>query len=180
MTQRKPFQRATGSLSALALFCWLGVTACDNPSETAETTEPVETAETIEETTVEDTAEPAMTVTLADAEAPNGQTTQQLALGGPESAVLVTCDQEGFIPFTFTDLGVEWVGCEVPNPGDAVGPESSLSEPSLDEVPSPVGGTVQQLTLPGPQSGVMVTCNEGFAPFIYEDQGTWVGCQAAS
>jgi hypothetical protein len=37
---------------------------------------------------------------------------QQLALGGPESAVLVACDQEGFIPFTFTDLGMEWIGCQ--------------------------------------------------------------------
>jgi len=180
MTQRKLSLRAIGSLSALALFCWLGVTACDNPSETAETAETTETAATMEETAVEDAAEKAMTVILAEAAAPDGQTTQQLALGGPERAVLVTCNQEGFIPFTFTDLGVEWVGCQVPNPGDAVGPESSLTEPSLGEVPSPVGGTVQQLTLPGPQSGVMVTCNDGFAPFMYEDQGTWIGCQTAS
>ncbi|HIK45687.1 MAG TPA: hypothetical protein IGR64_12510 [Leptolyngbyaceae cyanobacterium M65_K2018_010] len=161
MTPCKRPLAAVAQWSAVALVCWLGATACDNRPETVET--PGET----------------FTAVLTEIESPDGGAVKQLTLAGPEGSTLVTCDQEGFAPFTYSDMGLEWIGCQVPNPGDAVGPASSLTEPTLAEVPSPVGGTVQQLTLPGPQSGVVVTCAEGFAPFIYEDQGTWVGCQAS-
>jgi hypothetical protein len=82
------------------------------------------------------------------------------------------------VPFGYSDMGMDWVGCEVPNPDDTVGPESELTEPELSDVPSPVGGTVSMVTIPGPQSAISVLCEIG-TPCIYEDQGTWVGCQGS-
>jgi hypothetical protein len=54
----------------------------------------------------------------------------------------------------------------------------SSNAPRLTDVPSPVGGTVQQLTLPGPETSVLIVCDrEGFEPFLFTDQGNWVGCR---
>jgi hypothetical protein len=63
--------------------------------------------------------------------------------------------------------------------GNAANSEDPNSgEPSLTDVPSPVGGTVKQLTIPGPETSVLVTCDrEGFEPFFFTDQGNWVGCR---
>jgi guanyl-specific ribonuclease Sa len=71
---------------------------------------------------------------------------------------------------------MDWVGCQVSNPSDATGPGSALTEPEISEVPSPVGGTVSMVTIPDPQSAIVVVCDTG-TPFIYEDQGAWIGCQ---
>ncbi|HEY9648947.1 MAG TPA: hypothetical protein V6C88_21390, partial [Chroococcidiopsis sp.] len=58
-------------------------------------------------------------------------------------------------------------------------PLSELTEPAMRPVPSPVGGTIQKVYIPGPESAVAVTCvRPGFEPFFYADQGeNWVGCQ---
>jgi hypothetical protein len=165
-------QRPLFTLSLMALVSGLATVAC-TPNETT----------TVAPATPDSAAEtPA--VTFAEVEGPdNGLAdvdnglVKQLTLSGPASAVLITCDQGGFEPFTFTDMGLDWVGCQVPNPGDAVGPESALMEPAIEDVASPVGGTVQQVTIPGPQVSIVVACADDFKPFIYEDQGTWVGCQ---
>ncbi|MEB3289724.1 MAG: hypothetical protein VKI82_07405 [Leptolyngbya sp.] len=115
-------------------------------------------------------------VTWGEVASPAGGTVKQLTLSGPESAALVTCDQEGFVPFSYRDTGIDWVGCQVPNPNDPAGPTSALTEPAFTAGPSPVGGTVSMITIPGPQSAIAVVCTSG-SPFLYEDQGTWVGCQ---
>lgn len=168
-----------GVIAAIAL---LNLTAC-------QTTEPSATdVESDADPAVEASADPTEnpstateqgtdTITFADAPSPDGGTMQQLTLPGPQSAVLVTCDQEGFIPFLYMDMGLNWVGCQVPNPGDPVGAESPLTAPTLEAVDSPVGGTVNQITIPGPQSAFVVVCEGNFEPFLYEDQGDWVGCQ---
>ena len=116
------------------------------------------------------------TVTLTEIASPAGGMVQQLTLPGPETGVMVTCDQEGFVPFAYSDMGMEWVGCQVPSAGGSVGAASTLTEPEMAEVPSPVGGMVSQVTIPGPQSAMVVTCAIG-TPFMYDDQGSWVGCQ---
>jgi hypothetical protein len=152
-----------------------------NPETDTIETEPEAAIETEVPTTEAGTS----TVTFADVEGPdngvpgidNG-TVKQLTLPGPAVGVLVTCDQEGFVPFAYKDMGWDWVGCQVPKPGDPVGAESALTEPELSDVPSPVGGTVSQVTIPGPQSAISVLCETG-TPFVYEDQGTWIGCQGS-
>lgn len=158
-----------GSIATLALACFLGAAACISSVEENNSEAP-------------DTETPAMGETASDSvswdevESPAGGTVKQLTLSGPEVAAMVACDQQGFVPFSYRDTGLDWVGCQVPNPSDAVGPESALLEPQLADGPSPVGGTVPMITLPGPQSAITVLCNTG-TPFLYEDQGTWVGCQ---
>ena len=114
--------------------------------------------------------------TLEEAPSPAGGTVKRLLVPGPQSSVLLTCDQGGFQPFLFTDQG-EWVGCEAVA-GTDPGPESSLIEATLADVESPAGGTVKQLTIPGPQTSALVSCAaDGTSPFLFADQGTWVGCQ---
>ena len=113
---------------------------------------------------------------LADVTSPVGGTVKQVIIPGPETSVLVVCDREGFEPFFFTDQG-DWVGCSIMD-GTEPGPESLLARPALVEVTSPVGGTVEQLSIPGPEISVLVVCERaGFEPFLFTDQGTWVGCQ---
>lgn len=165
---------AWGRLGAVAALCLVGAVGCTTPVEVMD---PNEEAPTTEEPMSED---PGATIDVffGDVESPEGGMVKQLRLPGPETAAMVACDQEGFVPFTYSDTGMEWVGCQVPNPGDAVGPESALTEPELSDVPSPVGGTVSMVTIPGPQSAVSVLCETG-TPFVYEDQGTWVGCQGS-
>lgn len=156
---------AWGRLGAAAALCLIGAIGCTTPVE-------------VLDPEASSTEEPAATmdVFFGDVESPAGGTVKELRLPGPESAAMVACDQEGFEPFGYSDMGMDWVGCQVPNPGDSVGLESALSEPVLSDVPSPVGGTVSQVIIPGPQSAISVVCNTG-TPFVYEDQGTWVGCE---
>ncbi|HZG38676.1 MAG TPA: hypothetical protein VEZ50_08345 [Nodosilinea sp.] len=159
---------AWGRVGAVVL-CLVGAMGC---------TTPVEVMDPNAETPA--TEEPVVTIDLffGDVETPDGSTVKQLRLPGPEAGVLVVCDQEGFVPFSYIDVGLEWVGCQVPTPGDTVGAESTLTEPELSDVPSPVGGTVSQITIPGPQSAISVVCETG-SPFVYKDQGTWIGCQGS-
>jgi hypothetical protein len=113
---------------------------------------------------------------LSDVPSPAGGTVKQVTLPGPETSVLVVCDRNGFEPFFFTDQG-NWVGCQT-SAGTEPGTPSQLMEPVLSDVPSPVGGTVKQVTLPGPETSVLVICDRnGFEPFFFTDQGNWVGCQ---
>lgn len=165
---------AWGRLGAAAALCLIGAVGCTTPVEVMD---PNEEAPSTEEPMPE---EPGATIDVffGDVESPAGGSVKQLTLPGPQSAALLACDQEGFVPFGFSDMGLDWVGCQVPTPGDAVGPESTLTEPELSDVPSPVGGTVSQVTIPGPQSSIVVACDTG-TPFVYEDQGTWVGCQGS-
>jgi hypothetical protein len=112
---------------------------------------------------------------LRDVASPVGGTVKELVIPGPEIAVLVACDQEGFEPFLFADQGT-WVGCQIAA-GDAAGEASTLLEPAMSDAASPVGGTVKELVIPGPEISVLVACDqEGFEPFLFADQGTWVGC----
>ncbi|MBE9138741.1 hypothetical protein IQ254_16325 [Nodosilinea sp. LEGE 07088] len=159
--QIRPWTR----LSAVSAACLLSAVACTTPVELVDPEAP-------------ESGEPAATMDLffGDVESPVGGTVKQLRLPGPQTGVLVACDQAGFVPFAYTDMGMNWVGCQVPNPGDSVGPESGLTEPVIADVPSPVGGTVSQVTIPGPQSAIVVVCETG-TPFMYQDQGTWIGCQ---
>ncbi|MGB7311673.1 MAG: hypothetical protein WA939_01970, partial [Nodosilinea sp.] len=141
---------AWGRLGVAATLCLVGAVGCTTPVEVLDPNAP--------ETGVPTTEGPGATVDVffGDVESPVGGTVKQLRLSGPESGVLVTCDQEGFVPFAYSDTGMDWVGCQVPTPGDSVGLESSLTEPELSDVPSPVGGTVSQVTIPGPQSAIAV------------------------
>jgi hypothetical protein len=112
---------------------------------------------------------------LVDASSPVGGTVKELVIPGPETSVLVACDQEGFEPFLFADQGV-WVGCQI-TAGEAPGDASTLLEPAMSDAASPVGETVKELVIPGPEISVLVACDqEGFEPFLFADQGTWVGC----
>ncbi|WP_155523586.1 hypothetical protein [Nodosilinea nodulosa] len=163
-----------GRLGASAALCLMGAVGCTTPVEVMDPE--AGTPGTEPPMTDEPTA--TIDVFFGDVPSPAGGTVKQLRLPGPQSAALVTCDQEGFVPFAYSDTGMNWVGCQVPNPGDTVGLESSLTEPVLSDVPSPVGGTVSQITIPGPQSAISVVCETG-SPFVYEDQGTWVGCEGS-
>ncbi len=162
---------AWGRLGAAATLCLIGAVGCTTPVEVLDPEAPPSTEAPA-------TGAPAATIDVffGDVESPAGGTVKELRLPGPQSAALVACDQDGFVPFGFSDMGLDWVGCQVPTPGDAVGPESTLTEPELSDVPSPVGGTVSQVTIPGPGDSIVVNCEVGTA-FVYEDQGTWVGCQ---
>jgi hypothetical protein len=117
--------------------------------------------------------------TFSDVPSPAGGMVKQLSIPGPETSVLVACDRAGFEPFFFTDQG-NWVGCQI-SAGAEPGMASQLTEPTLSDVPSPVGGTVKQVTIPGPETSVLVTCDrDGFEPFFFTDQGNWVGCRAVN
>ena len=106
-----------------------------------------------------------------------GYVTVAVVGSGLLASVILVCDQDGFQAFFFTDQG-DWVGCEAVA-GTDPGPESDLTEPKLSEVESPAGGMVKELTIPGPQSSVLVACaGSDFEPFLFEDQGTWIGCQS--
>ncbi|MGG6237398.1 hypothetical protein ACQ4N7_02070 [Nodosilinea sp. AN01ver1] len=161
-----------GRLGVAAALCLVGAVGCTTPVEVLDPDAP--------ETETPATEAPGATIDVffGDVESPAGGTVKQLRLPGPESAVLVTCDQEGFVPFAYSDTGMDWVGCETTTPDDTAALESTLTEPELSDVPSPVGGTVSQVTIPGPQSAVSVLCETG-SPFVYEDQGTWIGCQGS-
>ncbi len=163
---------AWGRLGVAAALCLIGAVGCTTPVEVLDPNAP--------ETEAPTTEGPGATIDVffGDVASPAGGTVKQLRLPGPESAVLVTCDQEEFVPFAYSDMGMDWVGCELPNLDAAVGPESALTEPELSDVPGPVGGTVSQVTIPGPQSAISVLCETG-SPFVYEDQGTWVGCEGS-
>lgn len=154
-----------GRLGAAAVLCLVGTVGCTTPVEVLDPNAPA-------------TEDPAATIDVffGDVESPDGGTVKQLRLPGPESAVLVTCDREGFVPFAYSDMAMDWVGCQTPTPDASVELESTLTEPELSNVPSPVGGTVSQVTIPGPQSAISVLCETG-SPFVYEDQGTWIGCE---
>jgi len=113
---------------------------------------------------------------LANVPSPVGGTVKQVIVPGPEISVLVACDQAGFEPFFFTDQG-DWVGCRLMARADPA-PQSALAEPVMSDVASPVGGTVKQVIVPGPEISVLVACDQaGFEPFFFTDQGDWVGCQ---
>ncbi|MGB3200900.1 MAG: hypothetical protein WBA99_08355 [Nodosilinea sp.] len=161
-----------GRLGAVAALCLIATVGCTTPVEVLDPNAPATEAPATEG--------PGATIDVffGDVESPVGGMVKQLRLPGPESGVMVACDQEGFVPFAYSDMGMDWVGCQVPTPGDTVGLESDISEPELSEVPSPVGGTVSQVTIPGPQSAISVLCETG-TPFVYEDQGTWIGCQGS-
>ena len=112
---------------------------------------------------------------LEDAASPAGGTVKRLVVPGPQTSVLLACDQEGFQPFFFTDQGV-WVGCEA-IVGTKPGPESDLSGPTLGDVESPAGGMVKELTIPGPQTSVQVRCaGNGLTPFLFQDQPSLSDC----
>ncbi len=112
---------------------------------------------------------------LSEVQSPVGGLVKQVTIPGPETSVLVACDREGFEPFFFTDQG-SWVGCQISN-GAEPGSISRLTEPMLTDVPSPVGGTVKQVTIPGPETSVLMACREPeFRTFFFVNQGSWVGC----
>lgn len=114
---------------------------------------------------------------LEDALSPVGGTVKRLVIPGPQTSVLIACDQDGFEPFMFTDEGT-WVGCQITD-GTEPGPASELTEATIDDAPGPAGGTVKRVTIPGPQLSVLVSCRaDGFQPFLFNDQGIWVGCEA--
>lgn len=159
-----PLSTVVNRYGIIAFICFAGAIACTTPESVED--------EPGGELAVED-------VVLADVDSPAGGQVKQLTLPGPQLAVLVTCDQEGVVPFTFTDTGLDWIGCQVSTPGSPTAVPSTLSEPIIETVDSPVGGTVQQVTIPGPESSVIVVCQDDFVPFLYQDQGTWVGCQAS-
>ncbi len=156
--------------ASIAVVCLVGTVSCTTPVELIEPEAPEAEAPTTDEPAA------AIGVFFGEVDSPAGGTVKQLRLPGPEAAAMVSCDQDGFVPFSYRDSGIDWIGCQVPTPGSATGPASSLTEPELSDVPSPVGGTVSMITIPGPQSAISVVCNTG-TPFLYEDQGTWVGCQ---
>ncbi len=132
--------------------------------EATDTTSPTEDADGVIEPVLEDVPSPV------------GGTVKQVTIPGPETSVLVVCDQAGFEPFFFTDQG-NWVGCSIMD-GVEPGPESALAQAAMSDVASPVGGTVKQVTIPGPETSVLVVCDQaGFEPFFFTDQGNWVGCQ---
>ncbi|MGB3136142.1 MAG: hypothetical protein WBG38_08060 [Nodosilinea sp.] len=162
---------ARSCLGIAAALCLIGAVGCTTPVDVMDLNAAPSTGTPAIEGSAATTD-----VFFGDVESPDGGTVKQLRLPGPQSAALVACAQEGFEPFAYSDTGVDWVGCQVPNPGDTVGLESPLAEPELSDVPSPVGGTVSQVTIPGPQSAISVLCETG-SPFVYEDQGTWVGCE---
>ena len=149
-----------------ATLCLMGAVGCTTPVELLDPNAPP------------GTEEPGATIDVffRDVESPAGGTVKELRLPGPEAAAMVACDQEGFEPFAYSDMGMDWIGCQVPNPGDSVGLESASTEPELSDVPSPDGGTVSMIIIPGPQSAISVVCDQG-TPFVYEEQGTWVGCE---
>lgn len=160
-----PVRSRLSRVGAVAVLCGLSAIACTSPdSADGPVGEPMPPE--------------SAPVSLTEVPSPEGGTVQQLTLPGPEAGVMVICDQEGFVPFAYADSGMDWVGCQVPNPGDAVGAESTLTAAVLDEVPSPMGGMVPQVTLPGPQTAIAVVCEGDFMPFVYPDQGDWIGCQA--
>lgn len=158
-----PFRSRLARGGAVAVLCGLGAIACTSNDPGARV-DPMPPADA--------------TVSLTEVPSPEGGTVQQLTLPGPEAGVMVVCDQEGFVPFAYADSGIDWVGCQVPNPGDAVGAESSLTAAVLNDMPSPMGGMVPQVTLPGSQTAIAVVCEGDFMPFVYQDQGDWIGCQA--
>jgi guanyl-specific ribonuclease Sa len=163
---------AWGRLGAAAALCLIGAVGCTTPVEVLDPNAPAT------ETPATEGPGATVDVSFGDVESPAGGTVKQLRLPGPESAVLVTCNQEGFTPFAYSDMGMDWVGCETATPSGTVELESSPAEPELSDVPGPVGGTVSQVTIPGPQSAISVLCETG-SPFVYEDQGTWVGCEGS-
>ncbi len=119
----------------------------------------------------------AAVLVLEDAPSPVGGSVKRLVLPGPESSVLVVCDRHGFQPFLFTDQG-EWIGCEL-IAGSEPGADSVLVEPVISDIGSPADGTVKEVTIPGPQTSILVACRaDGLEPFLFHNQGTWVGCQA--
>lgn len=146
----------------VTFLCFAGVISCTAPESVED--------EPDEEIAVTDVA-------FTDVDSPVGGQVKQLTIPGPHVAVLVTCDQEGVVPFAFTDMELNWVGCQVSTLGNPTATPSTLTEPVIETVDSPVGGTVQQVTIPGPESALMVTCIGDFAPFLYQDQGDWIGCQ---
>ncbi len=73
-----------------------------------------------------------------------------------------------------------------PNAGNATAAPTTVVPPAgaaiagvtFGDVASPVGGTVKKAILSGPETGIMVVCDQsGFEPFVFTDQGTWVGCK---
>lgn len=173
-------------LSAFAALTLLMVGCGSDGSETGQPTpaEAVAAPSTPNATSGEEAVPTDATVDSSDAsqpvlgnvESPVGGTVKQVTVPGPEISVLVNCDQAGFVPFFFTDQG-DWVGCQIVAGTDA-GPQSALTEPVMNEVTSAVGGTVMQVTIPGPETSVLVVCGEaGFVPFFFTDQGDWIGCQ---
>jgi hypothetical protein len=149
---------------------------CGDDDATSDTARPTATTPSAADDAVPGDSGPADPV-LEDTISPVGGTVKQLLIPGPETSVLVTCDQDGFEPFMFTDEGT-WVGCQIPD-GSEPGPASELAEATIGDTPSPVGGTVKLVTIPGPQLAVLVSCRaEGFQPFLFSDQGTWVGCES--
>jgi len=114
---------------------------------------------------------------LKDSASPAGGTVKQLVVPGPETSVLVTCDQRNVEPFFFTDQA-DWVGCKA-TAGTQPGPDSTFSAPVMSDVDSPAGGRVKQVTIPGPGTSIIVSCGAaGLKPFLFTDTGTWVGCRS--
>ena len=160
----RDFQRASG-LAADGIF---------GPATLAALEEAVASGETV--CTGESTPDAAAPV-LEDVQAPDGGTVKQLSIPSAATSVLVECDQTGFEPFFFTDQG-SWVGCQTIS-GAEPRPGSDLTEPTMSDTESPVGGTVKLVTVPGPESSVLLACGaEGLEPFFFTDQGSWVGCQS--
>ncbi|HIK46656.1 MAG TPA: hypothetical protein IGR64_17540 [Leptolyngbyaceae cyanobacterium M65_K2018_010] len=175
MVVAKQVLSTAGKVGAIALVAGFSVTACTKP----------ETVETVDGPAVEVTTPTGSSETttekfsFADVPSPAGGTVKQLTLAGPETAVVMTCDQQGSVPFLYSDAGLQWVGCQSPSPGSALGPASTLTEPTLNEVRSPLGPVnVPQITLPGPESAVVVACGGNFVPFLSEDKAFWLGCKA--
>jgi hypothetical protein len=173
---RKLWVGTAGLLVTLAL-----ATACQGPTGQSDDMA-VETPDANPEATSEATPEASETMAAAepvleDAPSPVGGSVKQLVVPGPETSVLFACDQEGFEPFFYTDQG-DWVGCQISDGGQP-GAESTMTEPTIEDVPSPVGGMVKQVTIPGPSMAVLLACKEeGFNPFTFIDQGFWIGCES--
>lgn len=115
---------------------------------------------------------------LTEVPSPEGGMAAKVTLSGPETSIMAECVQQGFKPFFYTAVGENWVGCESA-PNAAVGP--AVDRPiTLSQTPSPAGGIVQKLSLPGPQLAAVVACSQtGFVPFVYDAEGfSWIGCRS--
>jgi biotin carboxyl carrier protein len=169
---------------ASTTFLAMTLTACQtssthNPASPEQGSSPPAQTSSASNSNTNSAPEPEVAVPeIREVTSPVGGTIQKVFIPGPESAVAVACVQQGFDPFFFKDEGENWVGCQL-RANESPGSSVSQLVPEIREVTSPVGGTIQKVFIPGPESAVAVACvQQGFDPFFFKDEGeNWVGCQ---
>ena len=147
---------ARRSLLAVGFVVCLLVTGCGGGSVGEPTPDPPSSPAAVE-------------ADLRDTPSPDGGTVKELAIGNPQTTVVVRCSRGGFEPFLFEDQGT-WVGCELqtgPTPGDP----SPLAEPELTMEDPPV------LTVPGPAHGVLISCPGDDLPALTAAEPVLLSCQ---